>query len=81
MAQDIRFGRKLRVPATSVIKHQLRMMSATDSLSERLRADERSPSELGLEIGDLVARYGLSTDRAHMLMDRSGIDRSHLKFA
>lgn len=81
MAHNIRFGRKLQVPATSVIKHQLRMMSATDSLSEGLRADHRSPGELGIAIGDLVAEYGISRDRAYMLMDRSGIDRAHLKLA
>lgn len=79
MLKQTRFGRKMRVPPTTIIKHQLRMMAANDSLIETLRADGRSPKEVGEIIGSLIDEYHISQDQAYMLMDRLGADRSFLK--
>ncbi|WP_147046564.1 hypothetical protein [Methylobacterium gnaphalii] len=81
MPISLRFGRKLPLPPISVIKHQLRMMVAADSLSETLRQKNGSPIELAAIIRELADKYNLSSDRAYMLMDRLGIDRSLLRLA
>lgn len=81
MLKQVRFGRKLRVPSTSVIKHELRMMAATDLLVEGLRSGGRTPKEIGAVVGSLIDEYHISVDRAHMLMDRLRVDRSFLKVA
>ena len=81
MIKQVRFGRKLRMPPTSVIKHELRMMAATDSLVEGLQSDGRTPTELGAIIGSFIDKYHIPVDRAHMLMDRLRVDRSFLKVA
>ncbi len=81
MQNLVRFGRKMRMPSTLVIKHQLRMMTATDTLTEALQTAGHSKQELGTLVGSLIDRYGISFDRAHMLLDRMGVDRSHLKVA
>ncbi len=81
MSAPMRFGRKLALPPISVIKHQLRIMRAADSLSDALRTETGSPRELAAVIKGLAEKYNLSSDRAYMLMDKLGIDRSLLKLA
>lgn len=79
MLKETRFGRKMRVPPTAIIKHELRMMAANDALIETLSADGRSPEEVGEIIGTLISKYHISRDQAYTLMDQLGIDRSFLK--
>ncbi len=73
-----RFGRKLPLPPVTVIKHQLRMMTAADSLTEALRGEKGSPMEIVAVIRGLAEKYHLSTDRAYMLTDRLKVDRAML---
>ena len=82
MRQPTRFGRKLPLPSTAEIKHDLRMMAAAGEL---VAATERAHEQNALTenasavlVGDLAAKHGLSLDRAQMLVDRFGVGRRNL---
>ena len=76
MASNVRFGKKLSVPPTSEIKHEMRLMDAADKLSAAASVEERNQI-----IRDLACKHGLSNDRAQMLVDRFGIGRLELEGA
>ena len=77
-----RFGRKLPLPSTAEIKHDLRLMAAADALrgasAESTAAEPLTSGQSSLLIGDLAVKHGLSVDRARMLVDRFGIGRRSL---
>ena len=81
MQRSTRFGRKLPIPSTAFIKHELRIMMATDTLSQRLKSQDKTDQQLGIMIGGFMDTYGISSDRAYMLMDRMKVDRSLLRHA
>ena len=82
MSKPTRFGRKLSLPSTAEIKHDLRLMAAAGELIDATdRADPQntlSNSASAILVGDLAAKHGLSLDRAQMLVDRFGIGRRRL---
>ena len=77
MNQTTRFGRRLPLPSTAEIKHELRLMAAADELRRVVAAH---PEDHGMAdtltaglAGDLARTHGLSVARAQMLVDRFGL--------
>ena len=84
MSSSIRFGRKIPMPSTIEIKHDLRLMETADAVlaaragdAPGARGDDRSAAI----VDDLIAGHGLPRDRAVMLVARFGIDREALEGA
>ncbi len=76
MSKLVRYGRKIPMPSTIEIKHELRLMAAADALSHAA-----TPEEIGHIVDDLAAKHGLSSERAAMLVERFGIGRQTLEGA
>lgn len=76
MNASVRFGRKLAVPSTAEIKHELRMMAAADALF-----DAEQTISLRHVVGDLAVKHNISRARAQMLVDRFGTNRASLESA
>lgn len=72
MSTTLRFGRKMRLPSTVEIKHELTMMAAADALAIALREQKCSDSEFVEIIEEVQIRYHISRDRANMLLNRFG---------
>jgi len=70
MQRAMKFGRKLPMPSSVQIKHDLRMMAAADTLVEALRTKGYTPKELSVLIVDLADKYGISPDKSKILSDR-----------
>ena len=84
MTNPIRFGRKIPMPSTIEIKHDLRLMAKADAIVATTAGKGRSAEsdeQLAAIVGDLAAEYGLSRDRAAMLVARFGISRQTLDVA
>ena len=64
MSQTMRAGRRLPLPSTAEIKHELRMMAVVAGL--RNAADPQK----GVLASDLAQAHDLPLDRAQMLVDR-----------
>jgi hypothetical protein len=83
MSNLIRFGRKIPMPSTIEIKHDLRLMASADAVVAA--SDEPQTAEMREQlahiVGDLAAKHGLSRDRAAMLVARFGIARDTLEGA
>ena len=75
MSKPIRFGRKIPMPSTVEIKHDLRLMEAADAIVAG------TPEQRNAIVGDLATKHGLSHDRAMMLVSRFGIGRDALEGA
>ncbi len=77
-----RFGRKLPLPSTADLKHELRLMAAAESLltaeAEDFQSNTMTSTQTAAFVGDLASKHGLSIDRAQMLVDRFGIGRHSL---
>ena len=72
MNKSSRFGRKLPLPSTAEIKHELRLLAAADELRTRMadNLDVITVDKVDVIIGDLARSHGLTPARARMLMDR-----------
>ena len=84
MTNPIRFGRKIPMPSTIEIKHDLRLMETADAIVAATAGTPRdadTEQQLSAIVGDLAAKHGLSRDRAAMLVARFGIDRHTLEGA
>ena len=84
MNKLIRFGRKIPMPSTIEIKHDLRLMATADAIVAATH--DQPPTADTVEqlthiVGDLAAKHGLSRDRAAMLVARFGIARETLEGA
>ncbi len=86
----IRFGRKIPLPTTVQIRHELRLMAAADELVEAgifATPGEPSPGEPSpdaahhISASDLAQKHGLSLDRAEMLIARFGANQHTLESA
>ncbi len=75
MSNATRFGRKIPMPSTVEIKHDLRLMEAADAIVAGT-AEQRDAI-----VGDLATKHGLPHDRAMMLAARLGIGRESLEGA
>ena len=75
MSKPIRFGRKIPMPSTLEIKHDLRLMEAADAIVAG------TTEQRDTIVGDLATKHGLSPDRAMMLVARFGIGREALEGA
>ena len=67
MVISTRFGRRLPLPSTADVKHELRLMAAADAI---LASGALSPQQSEAMARDLAASNGLSVDRIRMLIDR-----------
>lgn len=65
-----RFGRGIPMPSTASIKHELKMMEATDTLSEALRGERCSPEEMSQIVDDISDRYEIPPEIASTLRKR-----------
>ena len=70
MSNVFRFGRRLPLPSTAEIKHELRLAEAANRLVEASSDVERDQI-----VGDLTRLHGISPDRAQMLADRFHVGR------
>ena len=52
-----RFGRGFPLPSTTAIKHELRMMEATDILVKALDNQKCSPEDMSQIISDIADKY------------------------
>ena len=66
MSDTIRFGRKIPMPSTVEIKHDLRLMEAAEAIVAG------TVEERGAVIDDLAAEHGVSRDQATKLVERLG---------
>ena len=82
MHHATRFGRKLPLPSTAEIKHELRLMAAAGELigaaDQAFEQNTFTDGQSAVLVGDIAAKHGLSRDRAQMLVDRFGIGQRHL---
>ena len=77
MPNGFRFGRRLKLPSTVEIKHELRMMMLADSIDALQREaaalkaaeDKNRGLELASMAADVAYKYSASTD------SRLGVDR------
>lgn len=76
MSVSMRFGRKLPLSPVSVIKHQLKMMAASDALAEAFRVEKTSHIEIVATIKDLTKQFNFSESTVNLLIDRLSIDRA-----
>jgi hypothetical protein len=81
MADRKRFGRKLRLPSTIQIKHDLVEMGRADTLLFDLRKQSCTAKELNSIIDGLIADHHISRDRAKMLLNRLGREKATLASA
>lgn len=81
MAGLTRFGRKLRLPSTAQIKHDLIEMGRADAMLIELRKQSCSAEELNSIIDGLIDEHQISGDRAKMLIDRFGRGQAALASA
>ena len=70
MAVSTRFGRRLPLPSTADLKHELRLMAAADAI---IGSEALSPQQRETMAGEVAAGHGLSIDRVRMLIDRFGL--------
>ena len=73
MRRTMKFGRKLPMPSLVEIKHDLRMMTATDALVEAMRTKDYTQEEMSYFIDSLAEKYGISSDRVQKLSSRFGV--------
>ena len=64
---QLRFGRKIPVPSTAEIKHEIRLMGAADSL-----AAATTPEAFNGVLQTVADGLGLPDDRARLLVERFG---------
>jgi hypothetical protein len=67
MSTLIRFGRKVPLPSTAEIKHDLKLMESADAIVATLGDAPMTPqleADLAHVIGDLAAKHGLSRESA-----------------
>jgi len=57
MQRAMKFGRKLPMPSSAQIKHDLRMMAATDTLVDAVRTQDFTPKELSLLVDEFTKKY------------------------
>ncbi len=85
MSKTIRFGKKLPIPSTAQIKHELRLIAAANDLLDAGFFDADQPRQADGELrelaGSLSRKHGLSFDRAQMIVDRFAADRHTLNVA
>ena len=78
----MRFGRRLPLPSTADIKHELRLMASGDALREAAAAQVEdntlTPSQTNVLVGDLATKHGLSVERAGMLVEKFGMGANRL---
>ena len=67
-----RFGRGIPMPSTAAIKHELKMMVATDTLAKALHDEQCSPEEMSQIVGDIGDRYGIPSETVDGLRKRFG---------
>jgi hypothetical protein len=65
-----RFGRGIPMPSTAAIKHELKMMEATDTLARALHNEQCSPEEMSQIIADIGDRYEIPPETASTLRRR-----------
>lgn len=70
MARSTRFGRKIPMPSTMVLKHKLRLMAATDALVATLRSEGHSEKDLREIVNDFVEKYSISSEDSLKLIER-----------
>lgn len=78
MSTMLRFGRKMRLPSTIEIKHDLTMMATADTLAAALKGHECSASNLVEIMEEINKRYYISQDTANMLLSRFGPGQSEV---
>ena len=76
MRRAMKFGRKLPMPSLVQIKHDLKMMTATDALVDAMRTSDYTQQELTSFIDGLAENYGISSDRVQKLSQRFGVAQS-----
>lgn len=76
MLHEMRFGRRLSVPSTAEIKHELRLMAALDAVESAANLRPGFNSLDGTKtqaVIDVLSRdHGFSDDRARTLVERVG---------
>ena len=75
MQRAMKFGRKLPMPSSVQIKHDLRMMSAADTLVEAVSTKNYTPQDMSQLIDSLAEKYGISSDRVQKLSNRFGVSQ------
>lgn len=70
MRVAMKFGRKVPMPSAVQIKHDLRMMTATDELAFALHTKDCTPGELEAIIAGISEKYGIPSDAAQQLTSR-----------
>ena len=64
---QLRFGRKIPVPSTAEIKHEIRLMGAADAL-----AAASTPQAFNGVLRNVADSLGLPDERARLLIERFG---------
>ena len=62
---QLRFGRKIPIPSTAEIKHEIRLMGAADAL-----AGAATPEAFDGILHDVAGSLGLSADRTRLFVER-----------
>ena len=70
MRVAMKFGRKVPMPSAVQIKHDLRMMTATDELAAALQTNDCTPDEIEGIIAGISEKYGIPSDVAQQLTSR-----------
>lgn len=65
-----RFGRGMPMPSTASIKHELKMMAATDTLTKALRDEHCSSEEMSQIIVDMGIQYEIPPKTVNDLRKR-----------
>lgn len=65
-----RFGRGIPMPSTISIKHELKMMEATDTLAKALHDEQCGPDEMSQIISNIGNKYKVSPETVSLLRKR-----------
>ncbi|MCE4225003.1 hypothetical protein HCU64_14675 [Methylobacterium sp. C25] len=78
MNTTIRFGKKISLPPTSIIKHQLRMMAAADSLVVSLLDVNLNSHDKTIALAKLFEDYKMPVDKSNIIMHKLRFDHQNV---
>ncbi|WP_336488248.1 hypothetical protein [Methylobacterium nigriterrae] len=79
MKRSMRFGQKIPTPSILQIKHELKLMAATDALMDSINSKTFTPINLATVIVSLKSCHDISEENAMRIIHKFGYDNGLLE--